>query len=201
MVFKFTTSFSDIVYNILKKEKTNNQILSDIHLLLEEIRIYISGIDSPENYLKSFSSPFIKAIEYNNALLLTALHPANIKYFLNSILTEKRYYFFNTVCDMLLNSNLKNEYKKEVLEIHKEASEKYKIFLYFKEYEISKFIFQICEGILNILMERVNSVGPAIKYIENKLEISLSSLSINNLNLREKVYEIIVSSLKKYEKI
>lgn len=106
MVLNFIYSFRDIIYHLLKQDKTDNQILSDIHLLVEEIKSYISDCYSPEKNKNDFANPLLKSVEYNNALLLAALHPANIRYFLNAALAEKRYYFFSMVCDMILHPHL-----------------------------------------------------------------------------------------------
>jgi len=198
MVLDFISSFRDIIFHILMKDKTDNQILSDIHLFAEEIKNYISKLDSNNDGLDESKTVFIKTVEYNNALLLSSLRPANIRYFLNSALKEKRYYFFSTTCDMLLNSNLKKEYKNEVLSVYQEATKTYKIPLLLQEAEICALITKICEEILTESMGNNGWKEFAINHIDKKLKTSLAAFFMYDPELKEKILEEIVTALEKY---
>ena len=186
MVINFISSFRDILTHILKNDKTLNQIQSDLHLLLEQINNHKNNNNTfIDSFVNLDPHSLIKALEYNNALLFSTIRPDNIKYFLNSALTEGRYYFVAMVCDMLLNSRIKKELKEEIQIIYKEASLNYKLPLFFKEKSIEDIIENISQDILDICLSHLNWRDITIKIIKEKIGFPLDKFSIKDPKLSE----------------
>jgi len=99
---------------------------------------------------------------------------------------------------MLLNSNLKKEYKNEVLSVYQEATKTYKIPLLLQETEICYLITKICEEILTESMGNNGWKEFAINHIDRRLRTSLASLFRYEPKLQEKILEEIVTALEKY---
>jgi hypothetical protein len=99
---------------------------------------------------------------------------------------------------MLLNSNLKKEYKNEVLSVYQEATKTYKIPLLLQEAEICALITKICEEILTESMGNNGWKEFAINHIDKKLKTSLAAFFMYDPELKEKILEEIVTALEKY---
>ena len=186
MVTNFISSFRDILFHILKNDKTLNQIQSDLHLLLEQINNHKNNNNTVvDSFVNLDPHSLIKALEYNNALLFSTIRPDNIKYFLNSALTEGRYYFVAMVCDILLNSKIKKELKEEIQTIYNESSLNYKLPLFFKEKSIEDIIENISKDILDICLTHSNWREISIKVIKEKMDFALDKFSIIDSKLSE----------------
>jgi len=114
----YLQQFKDILIHIVKEDKSQNQILSDLHLLLELLNEELSYLHngyqkllSEDGTVSINSMELLRATEYNNALMLSILKPPNIIEILNKALIEKRYYFFFTITDVLSNANIENKLK------------------------------------------------------------------------------------------
>jgi len=117
----YLQQFKDILIHIVKEDKSQNQILSDLHLLLELINEELSYLHngyqkllSEDGEISINSLELFRATEYNNALMLSMLRPPNIIEILNKVLIEKRYYFFFTVTDILSNADIEKKLKSKL---------------------------------------------------------------------------------------
>jgi len=122
----YLQQFKDILIHIVKEDKSQNQILSDLHLLLELLNEELSYLHdgyqkllSEDGTVSINSFELLRATEYNNALMLSMLRPPNIIEILNKALIEKRYYFFFTVTDILSNADIDKKLKNKLEDMQK----------------------------------------------------------------------------------
>ncbi|MCJ7649151.1 MAG: hypothetical protein MUP85_11105 [Candidatus Lokiarchaeota archaeon] len=117
----YQDKFKEVLFHLIKEERTKNQLLGDLHLLSEQINEELKTLNA--GYEKLFSdqsqdftkyNKLIRATEYNNALIFSMLRPPNLIELLNKAIIEERYYFFFTVADILLTSDLNLKIKNQL---------------------------------------------------------------------------------------
>lgn len=114
----YLSIFIEIVKAANDQARPRNQILSDLNLIIYQIKDNLRTYENFMEWLRNSDSGLGNhnlyiALEYNNALLFSSLRPDNFMNLLKKAVEEKRFYFFFTASEMLLaakiNSNLKNE--------------------------------------------------------------------------------------------
>lgn len=175
-----------ILDNFQNEAKTQNQVLSDLHLFLEILGDEIKSLKYLQIHSKSgtkeANQQLLDTIDFNSALMITNSGSSLIIQSLLDAIILKRYRFFFILCNILLNSEIDLKTKEQVKDLYK--SLKYEIGY---EYEIEDLpelytLYLITRKLLHITLSDWDEgriyVNKIIEELFLKKELGLSKKKI-----------------------
>jgi hypothetical protein len=193
----YLNKFKEILFHVTKEDRTQNQLLSDLHVLSEQINEEFKALN--QGYQKLFgdqskdltsSGELLRATEYNNALLFSMLKPSNLVELLNKALLEERYYFFYTVTDVLLNSDINVKTKNQLNVLLSAIRNKLNLPLLDIKYTELEIIQNITQQLLNASLGNWETWQSSTKRIITNL-VGQDNLSLSELKKKIQFDDIV----------
>lgn len=174
----------DKLGNILQKfqseSKTQNQILSDLHLYLEMLGDEIKSIKFPQmnaqSEINKSDREIIDSVDFNSALMISNSSPSLIIQSLLDAIILKNYRFFFILCNILFNSELDSDIQNQVKDLYK--SVKYEIGYYYNIEDLRELysLYLITRKLLHITLSDWEQGKKFVKKTSDELFSKVTSL-------------------------